>query len=174
MNARQLMFLWPPLFLMVGIALEKILGFIKTDLWRVVTVLVLILPGLYAVIKLHPYQYIYYNSLVGGVNGAARQYDLDYWGTSFKEAVEYLNRKVPKNARIFILGPENLFELYARPDIVITDGWPDSTEENYSFYCLCLTRDNEDLRRGLCRDGELVYAVERDETYLSYIKKHTP
>jgi hypothetical protein len=174
-NARQLMFLWPPLFFMVGIALEKILGIFKTYLWKIVIILVLVAPGLYATIKLHPYQYIYYNSLVGGVNGAARQYELDYWGTSFKEAAEYINQNAPKDSQIRVIGPEGLFRLYVRPDIIVTEDMSNLTKENNDFYyCLCLTRNNEDLRRGVCRDGELVFAVERDNRYLSYIKKHTP
>ena len=174
-NARQLMFLWPPLFFMVGIALEKILEIFKTYLWKIVIIMVLVAPGLYATIKLHPYQYIYYNSLVGGVNGAARQYELDYWGTSFKEAAEYINQNAPKDSQIRVIGPEGLFKLYARPDIIVTEDMSNLTRENDDFYyCLCLTRNNEDLRRGVCRDGELVFAVERDNRYLSYIKKHMP
>ena len=137
--------------------------------------MVLVAPGLYATIKLHPYQYIYYNSLVGGVNGAARQYELDYWGTSFKEAAEYINQNAPKDSQIRVIGPEGLFKLYARPDIIVTEDMSNLTRENNDFYyCLCLTRNNEDLRRGVCRDGELVFAVERDNRYLSYIKKHMP
>ena len=136
--------------------------------------LILFAPGLFASIKLHPYQYIYYNSLVGGVNGAARQYELDYWGTSFKEAAEYLNRNAPKDSQIYIFGPETTFTIYARPDIKVVQDWSNWSEENNSFYFLCLTRNNEDLRRGACRDGDLVFSVERDNGYLSYIKKYTP
>jgi hypothetical protein len=42
------------------------------------------------------------------------------------------------------------------------------------FYSLCLTRDNADLDQPLCRQGELVYVVERDGGVLSYVKKHAP
>jgi len=37
-------------------------------------------------IRLHPYEYTYFNRLAGGVRGAAGRYMLDYWGLSFKEA----------------------------------------------------------------------------------------
>ena len=43
-------------------------------------------------VHLHPYQYIYYNSFVGGVHGAFHNYELDYWGTSYYEAAEYVNQ----------------------------------------------------------------------------------
>ncbi|MBI3451250.1 MAG: glycosyltransferase family 39 protein, partial [Rhodospirillales bacterium] len=42
-------------------------------------------------IRLHPHQYVYYNSLVGGVNGAQARFELDYWGNSYHEAVDLLN-----------------------------------------------------------------------------------
>jgi|GEM_PF-2348438 4-amino-4-deoxy-L-arabinose transferase-like glycosyltransferase len=39
---------------------------------------------------LHPYQYIFFNSLVGGEEKAYADFDTDYWGTSHREAVEML------------------------------------------------------------------------------------
>lgn len=41
-------------------------------------------------VRLHPDQYVYYNSLVGGVEGAQGLYKLDYWGNSYREAVRGL------------------------------------------------------------------------------------
>ncbi len=52
----------------------------------------LYLPTLISVVKLHPYQYIYFNSLAGGVRGADNVFDLEYWGTSYKELMEYFCR----------------------------------------------------------------------------------
>jgi hypothetical protein len=40
--------------------------------------------------RLHPYEYIYYNRLVGGVTQAYRDYETDYWGTAFSEAGKWL------------------------------------------------------------------------------------
>ncbi len=41
-------------------------------------------------IELHPYQYAYFNNLVGGVRAADSRYMLDYWGLSFKQATDEL------------------------------------------------------------------------------------
>ena len=47
-------------------------------------------------VALHPYQYVYFNRLVaGGVPGAAGSYELDYWGSSSKEGVEWLVENYP-------------------------------------------------------------------------------
>jgi hypothetical protein len=41
-------------------------------------------------VRLHPYQYTYFNRIEGGVRGAAGRYMLDYWGLSLKQASEAL------------------------------------------------------------------------------------
>jgi hypothetical protein len=43
---------------------------------------------------LHPHQYIYYNLLAGGVRGADRRYELDYWSNFMREAVHDLVKYV--------------------------------------------------------------------------------
>jgi hypothetical protein len=49
----------------------------------------LALPVIHMV-RLHPYQYAYFNPLAGGVAGARDRYMLDYWGLSFKQAAQGL------------------------------------------------------------------------------------
>ena len=45
-------------------------------------------------VRLHPYQYVYFNPLAGGVRGAQSQYMLDYWGLSFKQAADQLRARL--------------------------------------------------------------------------------
>jgi hypothetical protein len=40
-----------------------------------------------ALVRLHPYEYLFYNPLVGGLPGAARRYDTDYWVNIMPAAV---------------------------------------------------------------------------------------
>ena len=43
--------------------------------------------------------YVYFNPIIGGVNGAFGKFELDYWGTSLKQGMEYLEKEdVFKNA----------------------------------------------------------------------------
>ncbi|QRG06269.1 glycosyltransferase family 39 protein [Xanthobacter dioxanivorans] len=46
---------------------------------------------------LHPYEYTYYNHLVGGTRGADRLFMLDYWGLAFKQAAAELDEYVDKH-----------------------------------------------------------------------------
>ena len=41
-------------------------------------------------VRLHPYEYTDYNHLAGGVPGARKNFMLDYWGLSFKQASQKL------------------------------------------------------------------------------------
>ncbi len=36
--------------------------------------------------RLHPYEYVFFNHIIGGVRGAQTRFMLDYWGLAFKEA----------------------------------------------------------------------------------------
>jgi hypothetical protein len=47
-------------------------------------------------IALHPYQYLYFNRLVGGLEGASGRYDTDYWVNIMPEAVDALQDYVDK------------------------------------------------------------------------------
>ena len=41
-------------------------------------------------VRLHPYENLSYNALVGGLEGAFRRYDMDYWFNSMPEAIHLL------------------------------------------------------------------------------------
>jgi hypothetical protein len=45
---------------------------------------------IYDLKKLHPYEYIYFNELVGGLKGASNKFETDYWSACKKEAFHYL------------------------------------------------------------------------------------
>jgi hypothetical protein len=47
-------------------------------------------------VRLHPYQYVYFNRIVaGGLAGASRDFELDYWGATGREAAAWIARNVP-------------------------------------------------------------------------------
>jgi len=45
-------------------------------------------------VRLHPYQYTFFNRIAGGIKGADERYMLDYWGLAFKQASEELRAKL--------------------------------------------------------------------------------
>ncbi len=74
--------------------------------------------------QLHPYEYIFINQFAGGVAGAFGRYELDYWGSSFKEAAHDLQNYVAKEGgvpagkiyKIAICGPWSAAMIYLPPD----------------------------------------------------------
>lgn len=74
-------------------------------------------------VAIHPYEVVFFNALVGGPAGAARNFELDYWGTSILEASRWIDRNLPKGARLwftqpgihrFVLAPERVLFVNGR------------------------------------------------------------
>ena len=80
-----------------------------------------LLPGLYANVVLYPYQYIYYNQLVGGVDGAFRSFELDYWDLAFMEAQLYINQVAGPNANVYVGDSRPSIEAFTRPDLFVNE-----------------------------------------------------
>jgi hypothetical protein len=119
-NFRQVLFTIPPFFMIAGLAIEKIVDFLRRPSLILLFIVLIALPGLWSVIQLHPYEYVYYNHFVSDRKSNFREFNGDYWGTSQKEIVEYLNATVPKNTTVQVCSTYPItFPTYIRPDISI-------------------------------------------------------
>lgn len=161
------------MFLAAGFAIDWVFNRVTRPIHRSIFLLFTVLPGLIAFVRLHPYEYVYYNSLIGGVDGAVRRFETDYWGISFKEAMGYVNSVAPEGARILILaGPNDIASSYARPDMEVVTEETDYSEEKLYDYVLILTRKN--VNEGRCKKSETVHTVGRGEAVFTFIKKLGP
>jgi hypothetical protein len=167
-NFRQLFFLLPAVFIMVAVALDVLFTKLNRVWLNLALVLVLAVPGIYAGFQLHPYEYIYFNSFVGGVKGAFRHYELDYWATSYKEAAEYLNEIAPTNAKIGVVGTDLIFKPYARPDLKVYFFNGVDVSEDFN-YVVVTSRANNDL--AVCPRAKAVKTIEREGAILASIKQ---
>src|SRR3569832_1430078 len=61
-----------------------------------VAVFVALASNAVLLVRLRPYQYLFYNPLVGGLEGASRRFATDYWVNIMPEAVEHLESYVDK------------------------------------------------------------------------------
>lgn len=64
----------------------------------VVILLALLIGPIRHIIANHPYEYVYFNELVGGTKKALGQYELDYYYHSTREASEWIIANAPKKA----------------------------------------------------------------------------
>ena len=166
-NFRHLLFLIPPIFFACGLALEVLFTRIRKNIWRVLILIILVFPGLYADVKLHPYQYVYYNSYVDGVRGAYHNYELDYWGVTFGEAAKYINTVAIQNASVLVDGPSLVFQDYARPDLKIMDILDIKPGSNFN-YVVIYSRGDDD--QSVCPTGQTVKTIEREGAVLLTVK----
>jgi 4-amino-4-deoxy-L-arabinose transferase-like glycosyltransferase len=91
---RHFLFLLPAIALFAAMGAGWIVSWFRGAGGRrlaFVAMAVLLLWPVRDLIILHPYQSSYFNGLVGGVSGAWRDYDTDYWASSYKEAAEWIN-----------------------------------------------------------------------------------
>jgi len=163
-NFRQIVFILPPIFVMAGVAFEKI----KDIKCQAAVIVICLLPGIIGMIRLHPYEYIYYNQFIGGVKGAEGRFDLDYWAISYREAAKYVNSVASPNANIWVEGPSHLFALFAREDLKIFS--PGEVERAASYeYVVVLSRNN--LDKTSYPDAKIVHRIMRSEAALTVIRK---
>jgi hypothetical protein len=167
-NFRQALFLIPAMFMVAAFALELVFNNLPQKWVRVLLIVIIALPGIYSSIRLYPYEYVYYNSLVGGTAGATNHYELDYWRTSLHETAIELNRFAPEGAKIIISGSAGLFNRYARPDLVVDTVTSHRYDLNGEYdYAVQVARWQKwDLYRG----AKNVVLIARDGTVLATVK----
>jgi hypothetical protein len=163
-NFRQVLFLLPPIFLLTGIALQC-LGSPRLTTFAIALG---VLPGLIGISSLHPYEYAYYNSFVGGVSGAFRRFELDYWGTSYQEAAEFVNWVAAPNANVWVEGPAQLITAGAREDLNIFSTHEIERAETYD-YIIATTRFN--LDQAAFPEAHVIHAIRRGSAILSVVKQ---
>jgi hypothetical protein len=162
-NFRQVLFILPPVFLLAGIAFSKI----KQPKVQAALIMLVILPGVIDGIRLHPYEYVYYNRFIGGVAGAQGRFELDYWATSYREAAEYIDHVAPPRSFVWVEGPAQAFQIFARKDLKVLDAYRPQLEHR-NYYFVALSRYNLDL---LAADADVIHTISRDGVPLTVIKK---
>lgn len=159
-NYRHFLFILPPIFYLGGLGLEHLLTCLKfSSFWRIVLVLLLIIPGVVNIALLHPYEYTYYNSLIGGPSGAFGRFETDYWLTCYKESMRQLNRLLTQPARLFVWREPYIAAYYAAPHIEIHSLREEPQAPRRGDYLLLSTRALED--RGISPFAPEILRIQR-------------
>ncbi|MGD9921101.1 MAG: glycosyltransferase family 39 protein [Pseudorhodoplanes sp.] len=131
---RHFMFVVPLLAVLAGIGFDALLTALSPRRWLAATV-ASVLAAAFAwnasvLVRLHPYEYMDYNALVGGLEGASRRYEMDYWVNVMPHAVralhEYLGLANEKSQRVYtvgVCGEKFAFENYADKRLQASPGW---------------------------------------------------
>jgi hypothetical protein len=101
---RHFLFVVPPMAALAGIGCDALIA--RAALWRPLAAAAVGVATTAALawnanvlVQLHPYEYLYYNPIVGGLKGAAGRYDTDYWVNMMPEAVHDLEAFLARTER---------------------------------------------------------------------------
>jgi len=167
-NFRQFLFTLPALFLLAGLGLEAARSRLGKRIQAALAILIL-LPGIVGLIRLHPYEYIYYNALAGSPPGVYSRFESDYWCTSYREAMRWVNATAPPNT-IVAVGSAGFTEQvtpFARPDLKIVRLGLDSEPSLASLAIVC---DELGGRLNLLPDSPVLMSVRRAGADLAQVK----
>lgn len=165
---RHFLFLSVPLVLMSILGLFFLIEYFKKNKTITLIIYLFVLFGFFVTgisyVKLHPYEYSYFNSLVGGLPGAYGKYETDYWGKSYKEAIDWLNKNTSDIKTIYVKSCGHSFSstYYMKKNLVFTGKFEEAD------YFVCYTRNFEHLS---IDDSKTIYIIEREGVPLNYIKK---
>lgn len=175
-GCRHFLFVFPPIAVLAGIGLSDGIALLKRWHRNAMIGGLALIAASYAwtttkLIELHPHEYLYYNQLVGGLEGASRQFVTDYWVNIMPEAVEelhdFLDRTVPANARthdyrVAVCGERVSYEQYARPNL----HWIKMPDWRFADFYIAPTHMNCD--RNL--DGTTIATIERMGVTIGVVK----
>ncbi|HLY57409.1 MAG TPA: glycosyltransferase family 39 protein [Stellaceae bacterium] len=168
---RHFIFVLPPIAVAAGLAFDHLIGRLPQG-WARATALGLI--GVYGaghlavMAMLHPDEYVYYNGLVGGVEGAQTLFKTDYWANSYAEAVQgltdYLRTEYGAEFEdhqftVAVCGPP------VSADYFFPDNFVFSKDRLHADFFIAFTKD--ECNKAL--PGKEVYRVERLGALLSIV-----
>lgn len=168
---RHFLFILPPLACLAGIGMQAIVDRI-CQISKVVQRAGLIVLCFYLVVhitsvaRLHPYEYIFFNRFVGGLPGAYRDYETEYWGTAASQAARWLAKYLTQGgsvpfpeAAVVVCSDDLTVSYYLPPTIKITN------HLNYADYLIGCIRFF-----GLEQfEGHRLYTVARDGVSLATV-----
>jgi hypothetical protein len=176
---RHFLFVLPPLATLAGIGFGGLLDAFETNSRGLAFGVVALVGACFlwegaTLVRLHPYESLSYNAVVGGIEGAYRRYDMDYWFNSMPEAIHKLEAfvrnkahpeapRAPKIYSVAVCGERLSFD---RTVTLPQLHWDFRSEWDESEFFIAPTQMNCD--RDL--DGEIIGTVERFGVPIAYVK----
>jgi tetratricopeptide (TPR) repeat protein len=97
---RHAMFAYPPMVVAAGLGFNALIDLVKNKYGKIALTILpffLLVPPLLHIIRNHPYEYVYFNELSGGMNKAYGNYEMDYYYHSTREASEWVLANAKKS-----------------------------------------------------------------------------
>jgi hypothetical protein len=164
---RHFIFVVPPLAALAGIGFDGLLAKFESKGRLLGASALAGVAGAFAInavtlVQLHPYEYLFFNPLVSGLEGASRRFDMDYWSNIMPEAVGSLEAFLDQRERntsprtrytVGVCGERESFEKETKNDPRLI--WVDEWEEADFF----ISSTQMDCDRRMA--GETIATIER-------------
>jgi hypothetical protein len=176
---RHFLFVLPPLAILAGVGFSELVDALEMKGRRLAAGVIALVGACFlwegaTLVRLHPYENLSYNALVGGLEGAFRRYDMDYWFNSMPEAIHrleaYLRTEKPldetqplKIYSVAVCGERLTFDRTVTLPQLQWDFRP-AWEDSDFFIATTHMNCDRDL------DGEIVGTVERSGVPIAYVK----
>lgn len=172
---RQFLFILPGIAVVSATALIWIYQYLSRKNIRIfaVSLLIILLSAIvFDMVILHPYEYIYFNRISGGLAKAENQYDIDYWGLSMREGMEWINDNGVKDAKVLSSDPLSSSVTFAEPhtQVVSYEEFKQLKENNNLKHLYYITLTRLDYK-GNFPHCPIVHSVERQDVPLTVVKK---
>jgi hypothetical protein len=165
---RHFLFILPPVFVLAGFAFDFLMAKVRKLGLKILVIAAILLPGIVGIVLLHPYEYTYYNSFIGGTAGAFRHYETDYWLTCYKEAVQIFDQMETPSVRLYVHREAEVAQPYAAPNVLVLDERGAKAQMASGDFILVSSRTNED--RQTFRDAPTILTVGRGGATFCVIK----
>ena len=160
---RNFLFLLPIVAMFASITYIEILLESKSSVIKsafVATVTIVLLQSAWSMYKLHPHQYIYFNESVENLGGGAELFEVDYYGTAFKDAADWIRKDIiitdPFDPKVYTCGNTFAMKYFSNNKYSIT------SEPEIADYLVCPYHSF---------DLEPSYRVVRDGVVLNNVSK---
>ena len=176
---RHFLFLLPPLAVLAGVGFSELVDTLEMNGRRLAAGAIALVGACFlwegaTLVRLHPYENLSYNALVGGFPGAFRRYDLYYWFNSMPEAIRMLETFVRNEAPAETLKAPMIYSVAVCGERLPFDQTVTLPQLHFDFrsewdeseFFIAPTQMNCD--RDL--DGDIVATVERFGVPIAYVK----
>lgn len=163
---RHLLYFIPQIALLAAFCFIQLLKS-KTHFAKLIVIIIVIslLKVNIDYVTLHPYEYVYFNEIIGGIKGADKKFELDYWGASNKSATEWIKNNIVKDKTnrisLAVCGTSFTSAYYMNTSMMLSD---DISNANYAI-CWDRFDDNKEIR------GTLIHSIKREGVPLVGIYK---
>ena len=172
---RHLYFIYPSFLLtsMLGLHLIKIIFFKKKNNYLHIFSIILIIPTAFWMYKNHPFQYAYFNFLAG--KNFNEKFEMDYYGVSNKNALEYIIDREDEKVKIYNLNTTDLYlskkilkkEIRETIDIVHNANNADYITNNYTDW----RGETMPTKFVVPKNFKIMYEIKVDDVTINTIYK---